>query len=63
MEIPHDVRDLSYEDALAELTALTQKLEQGQILLADALRYYQRAQALAARLEDWVAQLSAVGPS
>lgn len=41
------VENLSFEDALAELEATVQKLEEGNLLLEEAMRLYERGQALA----------------
>lgn len=55
------VESLSFEAAMAELEALTKKLEQGQIPLADALTLYERVQALLAHTESLLAPLRALG--
>lgn len=56
-----EVSALSYEDAMAELAQHTQKLEQGQIPLADALSLYDRVKALLAHTEQLLARLSTLG--
>lgn len=55
------VESLSFEAAMAELEALTKKLEQGQIPLADALTLYDRVKALLAHTEGLLAPLRALG--
>jgi len=42
-----DIRGLSYEDALAQLDVLVQKLEGGSIALDDAIAAYERGTRLA----------------
>ena len=44
-----DVEDLSYEEALAELDQVVSALESEQSQLEDAIRLFERGQALAAR--------------
>lgn len=56
-----DVAMLSYEEALAEAGDLTKKLEQGQVLLADALTLYERMQHLSKHIEQILAKLVALG--
>lgn len=43
------VEELNYEEALAELEAIVASLEEGQGQLEDAIRLFERGQALAAR--------------
>ena len=45
-EIPEDIRELSFEDALGELEAIVQGLEQGKGALDDAITAYERGSAL-----------------
>jgi exodeoxyribonuclease VII small subunit len=44
-----NVEDLSYEEALAELEQVVSSLENEQSQLEDAIRLFERGQALAAR--------------
>ena len=44
-----NVEDLSYEEALAELEQIVSALENEQSQLEDAIRLFERGQALAAR--------------
>ena len=44
-----NVEDLSYEEALAELDQIVSALESEQSQLEDAIRLFERGQALAAR--------------
>lgn len=44
--LPADVADLSFEDALAELEGIVQRLEQGKTSLDDAIAAYERGAAL-----------------
>ena len=41
-----DVKDLSFEDALAQLEAIVRELETGKIKLDDAVAAYEKATAL-----------------
>ncbi len=54
--LPDDVKALSFEDALAELESIVQKLEQGRGALDDAIDAYERGSALRrhceAKLQD-----------
>lgn len=46
LSIPDDIRALGFEQALAALDQETQRLESGQLSLADSLAAYQRGAAL-----------------
>jgi len=46
-EIPEDIRALSFEAALAELEALVEQLERGELSLEDSLRDFERGVQLA----------------
>jgi len=48
-KIEKNVEDLSYEEALAELEQVVSALENEQSQLEDAIRLFERGQALAAR--------------
>lgn len=54
--IPEDIQALSFEDALAELESIVQKLEQGRGALDDSIDAYERGSALRrhceAKLQD-----------
>lgn len=52
-----DVSTLAYEEAMEELAQLTQRLERGQVPLAEALTLYQRAQALMKHTDALLAPL------
>lgn len=56
MELPDDIRTLSFEDALAALEAIVQKLEKGQVPLEESIEIYTRGtylrQHCEARLKD-----------
>ena len=49
---PRDVARLSFEEALSELEALVQKLEQGEVRLEDSLKLYRRGEALKRRCAE-----------
>ena len=70
-DLPEDVRAMSFEDALEELEAIVQRLEQGRGALDEAIDAYERGSALRrhceAKLKDARARverisLSAGGP-
>lgn len=70
-QIPEDVAAMSFEDALAELEGIVQRLEQGKGALDEAIDAYERGSALRrhceAKLKDARARverisLSAGGP-
>ena len=48
-KIEKAVEELSYEEALAELESIVTALEDGQSQLEEAIRLFERGQALAAR--------------
>lgn len=48
------VDSLSYEQAFEELQSIVGKLEQGAASLEDSLTLWERAEALAARCEEWL---------
>ncbi len=56
------VTTLTFEDAMTELETLTQKLEKGQVPLAEALTLYERAQQLLAHTEQLLAPLTTPAP-
>ena len=41
-----DIGKLSFEQAIKELTSIVQRIEQGEIALADSLQQYERGMAL-----------------
>jgi len=45
----NDIEELSFEQAIKELTAIVAKIEQGQIPLQDSLEQYERGMALIKR--------------
>jgi exodeoxyribonuclease VII small subunit len=48
---PKEIADLSFEDALAQLEQIVQKLEGGDVPLEDSIRIYERGAALKAHCE------------
>lgn len=64
---PRDVARLSFEEALSELEALVQKLEQGEVRLEDSLKLYRRGEALKRRcaelLKEAQTQIEQLTPS
>ena len=48
---PNDIAALSFENALAELEQIVQKLESGQAALEDSIALYERGAALKAHCE------------
>ena len=51
-EIPEDIREMSFEDALAELEGIVQRLEQGKGALEDSIHAYERGSALRRHCEE-----------
>jgi len=51
MSEPADIATLSFEQALAELEQIVQRLESGQAPLEDSIRMYERGAALKAHCE------------
>ncbi|MDK9695649.1 MAG: exodeoxyribonuclease VII small subunit [Siculibacillus sp.] len=45
-EIPADIAALPFEKALAELEAIVQKLERGDVVLDESIAAYERGEAL-----------------
>jgi exodeoxyribonuclease VII small subunit len=56
------VTSLTFEEALAEVESITQKLEKGQAPLAEALTLHARAQELLAYAERQLAPLTTPAP-
>lgn len=54
-----DVKSLSFEKALAELETIVQKLERGDVPLAESIAIYERGEALKAHCEGLLAQAEA----
>lgn len=52
MEMPVPATDLTYEAAFAELETIVQVLEEGSSDLQDALRLFERGQALSRRCAE-----------
>lgn len=42
MDLPEDIRNMSFEDALAALEGIVQKLEKGQVPLEESIEIYTR---------------------
>ncbi|SDN68769.1 Exodeoxyribonuclease VII small subunit [Actinomyces ruminicola] len=59
-----DVASLPYEQAREQLVGVVQRLEAGQVPLEEALKLWERGEALAARCQSWLddarARLAAV---
>ncbi|WP_103063406.1 exodeoxyribonuclease VII small subunit [Actinomyces qiguomingii] len=59
-----DVAALPYEQAREQLVGVVQRLEAGQVPLEEALKLWERGEALAARCQSWLddarARLAAV---
>ncbi|RMF07452.1 MAG: exodeoxyribonuclease VII small subunit, partial [Alphaproteobacteria bacterium] len=45
-DLPEDIRNMSFEDALAELESIVQKLEGGRVSLEESIEIYTRATQL-----------------
>ncbi|GAB4180012.1 MAG: hypothetical protein OHK0024_18510 [Thalassobaculales bacterium] len=54
--IPEEIAGLSFEQALAELEQIVQKLEQGRIGLEESIAAYERGAALRRHCEDKLRQ-------
>lgn len=54
---PSAVAQMSFEDALAELEAIVQKLERGQLDLESSIQAYERGTALRAHCADKLRQV------
>ena len=52
MSIPEDIKAMGFEQAMAALELETQRLESGQLSLADSLAAYQRGAALLRHAQD-----------
>lgn len=48
----NDVEALTFEEALAELEEIVERLDAGELLLEEALALFERGQALAARCSE-----------
>lgn len=61
MELPDDIKTLSFEDALAALETIVQKLEKGQVPLEESIEIYTRGtylrQHCEAKLKDAEARI------
>jgi exodeoxyribonuclease VII small subunit len=54
-----DVPTLPFEKALAELEAIVQRLEKGDVALDESIRIYERGEALKRRCETLLAEAEA----
>ena len=54
-----DVTALAFEKALAELEAIVQRLEKGDVALEESIRIYERGEALKRRCEELLRQAEA----
>ncbi|MCE3231675.1 MAG: exodeoxyribonuclease [Alphaproteobacteria bacterium] len=50
-ETPTDIKDMSFEKAMAELELLVRRLEEGRLTLEDAIGAYERGTALRTHCE------------
>ncbi|MDA5194028.1 exodeoxyribonuclease VII small subunit [Govanella unica] len=61
MELPDDIRNMSFEEALAALEGIVQKLEKGQVPLEESIEIYTRGTYLRqhcdAKLKDAEARI------
>ncbi len=51
LETLPDIKDMSFEQAMGELEALVRRLEEGRLMLEDAISSYERGTALRAHCE------------
>lgn len=58
-DTPADVRQLSFEKALAELESIVQKLERGDVALEESVAIYERGEALKRRCDELLRQAEA----
>ncbi|UCH74768.1 MAG: exodeoxyribonuclease VII small subunit [Rhodospirillales bacterium] len=58
-EIPDDIKAMKFEDALAELEKIVQKLETGDARLDEAISAYERGAALKKHCEAKLAEAQA----
>ena len=58
-EIPDDIKAMKFEDALAELEKIVQKLESGDARLDEAITEYERGAALKKHCEAKLAEAQA----
>jgi exodeoxyribonuclease VII small subunit len=58
-DIHADVKRLSFENALAELESIVQKLERGDVALEESVVIYERGEALKRRCEELLRQAEA----
>jgi exodeoxyribonuclease VII small subunit len=56
MDVPDDIKALSFEEALKELESLVRKLEEGRIPLKDAIVAYERGTHLRKHNEKLLAE-------
>jgi exodeoxyribonuclease VII small subunit len=54
-----DVKNLSFEKALAELEQIVQKLERGDVALEESVTIYERGEVLKRRCEELLRQAEA----
>ena len=60
-QIPDDIKAMKFEDALAELEKIVQKLETGDARLDEAIADYERGAALRKHCEAKLAEAGAAG--
>ena len=58
-DVHADVKALSFEKALAELEAIVQRLEKGDVPLEESVAIYERGEALKRRCDDLLRQAEA----
>jgi exodeoxyribonuclease VII small subunit len=56
---PKPVDDITFENALAELEGIVQRLERGDVPLAESIAIYERGEALKARCSKLLAEAEA----
>lgn len=49
--VPDDIKDMSFEKAMAELESLVRRLEEGRLTLEEAINSYERGTALRSHCE------------
>lgn len=58
-KVPDDIKAMKFEDALAELEKIVQKLERGEVKLDEAIDAYERGAALKKHCEARLAEAQA----
>ena len=58
-ELKNDVAELPFEEALAELETIVQRLEKGDVALEESIQIYERGEALKRRCETLLREAEA----